>query len=421
MWILLYDKIKNLLLKHRNYILLWQGQFVSSLGDVFYEIALGFFLLQQYKSSALMAMVIAVSAVPGIFAAPFAGVVVDRVNKKWILVTVDLIRGIVVVTTAVWVYLGTAPLWLFFLTGMVITAGGAFFTSCAKSLIPQIVEERELMRANSTMSVAQESTEIGGNAAGGFVYQFMGAGFMFLFNGISYLISGVMFLFLKLGRKRTESKMTPKSFFADLKSGVKFTVGFAGLRDMIMMACCLNFFASGASILLKPLFNDISGLGAREYGIAVGAICIGNLLGMLFTSFVKIPADRKMMLFMISAAVDSLFNAVFPFVNIQIGCVLLACGGFANSIINVFIVSSIQQSVPEKMRGKVFSLISMVSQGITPIAIAIAGVAAEWLNIKLLIFAGYSANLIIFGLFALKKPFRNFISIQPKNQRESNG
>lgn len=417
----MYDKIKNLILKHNNYILLWQGQLVSSLGDVFYEIALGFFLLQQYKSSALMAMVIAVSAVPGILVAPFAGVVIDRVNKKWILVTVDLIRGIVVVTTAVWVYLGNAPLWLFFLTGMVITAGGAFFTSCAKSLIPQIIEEKDLMRANSTMSVAQESTEISGNAAGGFVYQFLGAGFMFLFNGVSYLISGVMCLFLKLDRKSTEDKMTPKLFFDDLKSGVKFTVNFTGLRDMITMACCLNFFASGASILLKPLFNNTSGLGVREYGIAIGAICIGNLLGMLFTSFVKISADRKMMLFMISAAVDSLFNAVFPFINIQIGCVLLACGGFANSIINVFILSSIQQSVPEEMRGKVFSLISMVSQGITPIAIAIAGAAAELLDIKSLIFAGYTANLFIFVLFALKKPFRDFISFQPKNQSAGNG
>lgn len=421
MWIPLCYKIKNLLFKQRNYILLWQGQLVSSLGDVFYEIALGFFLLQQYKSSALMAMVIAASAVPGILVAPFAGVIIDRANKKWILVTVDLIRGIVVVTTAVWVYLGNAPLWLFFLTGMVITAGGAFFTSCTKSLIPQIVEEKDLMRANSTMSVAQESTEIGGNAAGGFVYQFSGAGFMFLFNGISYLISGLMCLFLKLDQKSTEGKMTPKLFFDDLKSGVKFTVGLTGLRNMIMMACCLNFFASGASILLKPLFNDTSGLGVWEYGIAVGAICIGNLLGMLFTSFVKIPADKKMVSFMISAVVDSLFNAVFPFLNIQIGCVLLACGGFANSIINVFILSSIQQSVPEEMRGKVFSLISMVSQGITPMAIAIAGAAAEFLNIKLLIFAGYSANLLIFVLFTLKKTFRDFISFQPENQSTGNG
>ena len=60
--------------KRRNYLLLLQGQFVSSAGDALYEIALGFFLLRTYRSSALMAMIVAVSAVPGLLAAPFAGV-----------------------------------------------------------------------------------------------------------------------------------------------------------------------------------------------------------------------------------------------------------------------------------------------------------------------------------------------------------
>ncbi len=402
-------------------MLLWQGQFVSSLGDVFYEIALGFFLLEQYKSSALMATVIAASAVPGILVCPFAGVVIDRVNRKWILVTVDFIRGAAVVIMAVWVYFGNAPLWMFYLTGMVISVGGAFFTSCVKSLIPQIVEEENLMRANSTMSIAQESTEIAGNAAGGFVYQFSGAGSMFLFNGISYLISGAMCLFLKLNRKSSENKMTPKLVFDDLKRGMKFTAGFPGLRCMVTMACCLNFFAGAASVLLKPLFNDTPGFGVQEYGIAIGAICVGNLLGMLFTSLVKIPPERRVVLFLVSAAVDSLFNAVFSFVNIQTGCILLACGGFANSIINVFILSSIQQSVPENMRGKVFSLVSMVSRGIAPIAIALAGIAAERVSIKLLILAAYLTNMFLFLLFAFKKPFRDFISFQPESSNSETG
>lgn len=68
------------------------------------------------------------------------------------------------------------------------------------------------------------------------------------------------------------------------------------------------------------------------------------------------------------------------------------------------------------MRGKVFSLVSMISQGITPIAIAIAGITAERFPVKLLILVGYLANLFIFLLFALKKPFRDFISSQPKSQ-----
>ncbi|MCI1965608.1 MAG: MFS transporter [Oscillospiraceae bacterium] len=401
-------------IQHKNFFLLCQGQLVSSAGDVLYEIALGFCLLQAYHSSALMATVVAVSAVPGLIAAPFAGVIIDRMNPKWILVTVDFIRGAAVTVTAVWTLCGGIPLWMFYLAGTAISVGGAFFTPCIRSLIPLIVEKKNLMRANSLINLANRLTQTGGNSAGGFLYGLFGAGPLFLLNGISFLFSGTLSFFLKVSPKNRKNRSCAPSFWADLKAGFEYTVRFAGLRDMILMACFLNFFASGAFILLQPLFLHTPGFGIQKYGIAAGAICVGNLLGMLFTSAARIPCRMRMVFFLLSAMVDAGLNALFPFADIHAGILLLFVAGVGNSVVNMLILTSVQQSTREAMRGKVFSLIAMGARGIAPLGIAAAGAAAEFLDLKYLIFSCNLIALMLFIFFAFQKPFRDFINFDPE-------
>jgi MFS family permease len=94
----------------RNFLLLWQGQLVSGLGDVVYEIALGFWILAVTGSTALMGSLMAASALPRILVAPIAGVVVDRSERKWLLISMDLARGVCVVLVAAAAFAGVA-LW----------------------------------------------------------------------------------------------------------------------------------------------------------------------------------------------------------------------------------------------------------------------------------------------------------------------
>ena len=162
-----------------HFFLLWQGQFVSSAGDAVYELALGFFLLRQYHSGAVMALVLALSAVPGILTAPFAGVVIDRADggrgssvfgsKKTILAAADLTRGACVIALGAAALLGHAPLRLLLL------AGGAFFTPCLRASLPLLIEKSRLTRANSLLNLAYRVTETAGSTAGGVLYALLGA------------------------------------------------------------------------------------------------------------------------------------------------------------------------------------------------------------------------------------------------------
>ena len=97
-----------------NFLLLWQGQFVSAVGDVAYEIALGFWILAVTGSTGLMGTLLAASTIPRVLLAPFAGVLVDRTDRKWLLVLMDAIRGAVVVLIGIIALTGHAAVWMVF-------------------------------------------------------------------------------------------------------------------------------------------------------------------------------------------------------------------------------------------------------------------------------------------------------------------
>ena len=93
---------------------------------------------------------------------------------------------------------------------------------------------------------------------------------------------------------------------------------------------------------------------------------------------------------------------------------LLAAAGFANAILNVFIMSVMQLAVPQEMRGKVFSLVGMVTQGLTPIAFAVGGIIAEFIPVAFLISACFTVTLFIGLPFMFLVPFKRFIKYDPE-------
>lgn len=103
-----------------NFFLLWQGQLVSALGDVVYEIALGFWVLAVTGSTGLMGTLMAASALPRILIAPFAGVIVDRCNRRNMLVLMDLIRGVVITAVGTAALLGFVEIWMVFAAGVIL-------------------------------------------------------------------------------------------------------------------------------------------------------------------------------------------------------------------------------------------------------------------------------------------------------------
>ena len=405
-----------------NFFLLWQGQMVSAFGDVIYEIALGFWVLAVTGSTGLMGTLMAASALPRILIAPFAGVIVDRCNRRNMLVLMDLVRGIVITAVGTAALLGFVRIWMVFAAGVILGICAAFFNPTVSSTVPDIVPRDKLIQANSALSMVGTGTNILASPLGGFMYQLLGAPIMFLVNGISYLFSAFTEIFIKVPKIERKVSVedamqsTRDSFKQDLKGGFKFVWNFKGLRYLIIAAAFLNFFANMGIILILPLFQRTESLGAGKYGVAIALLTSGMFTGMALISIIKVPYEKRLYIFMISGVIFSIGFAVFPMVNFKFMLVLLFIAGFFNAIVNTFISATLQLTVPQEMRGKVFSIMNTVCGGLVPIAMAVGGILAEFIAIKYIILTCFMlSGLGIIPLGFIKK-FKHFINFNPDYQ-----
>ncbi len=398
-----------------NFFLLWQGQFVSAVGDVIYEIALGFWVLAVTGSTGLMGTLMAASTIPRVIIAPFAGVLVDRSDRKWILVAMDAARGIIIVAVAITAFLGLLEVWMVFTAGILIGTGAAFFNPTIIASVPDIVDRERIVQANSFFSMIRAGSGILGNTAGGFLYAFLGAPLMFFINGISYLISSITEIFIKIAK--VFHKTVHLHFMEDMKDGIRFVRHNRGLRFLMLSAGVLNFFAFIAIVLIIPLFRRTDFLGPARYGIAMAVLTGGMIAGMAMTAAVQIPNHRRMLAFGVSTVIFVTFLAVFPLLNsFVLMLVCMAIGGFANAIVNVLINSVIQLTVPQTVRGKVMGLLETMTQGMTPIGMAVGGLLGEHLPLRWVIFGAFAAiGLFIFPQLP-SKGIRNFFEIDTSVQ-----
>lgn len=374
--------------------MLWQGLFVSAVGDIVYEIALGFWILAMTGSTGLMGTLMAASTIPRVVLSPFAGVVVDRTDRKWLMVLMDGVRGVVVVLVGVAAMTGRAEVWMVFAAGVIIGLCAAFFNPSVASVIPDIVHRERLVQANSFFSMIRAGSGILGNSLGGVLYAVLGAPLMFLVNGLSYLFSAGTEVFITVPAVHREREK--KQFWSDMKEGLSFVFHNKGLRFLMMSAGVINFLASIAVILLIPLFQRTEWLGPARYGVTMAVFTASMIAGMVTTASVTIPAGRRLLFFGLGMVLFVVPLVAFPFFRLfwpMLVCIAIA--GYFNAIVNVLIQSVIQLGVPGELRGKVFGLLETLTQGLTPIGMAAGGLLGEFLPLRWVI----GGSLALVGVF----------------------
>jgi len=403
---------KPMKLWNKNFLLLWQGGLVSIMGDMLYEIALGFWVLAVTGSTGLMGTLMAVSMIPRVLISPFAGVVADRHNRKRIIILMDLFRGLMVTVVGVVAILGYLEVWMVFTVGILLGTCAAFFDPAVGSVFPDLVPKDKLEKANSAFALIHSGSRIAGNSLGGFLYITLGAPLMFLFNGISYLFSSVTETFITIPKHTHDAKKL--TFFQDMKEGYRYVWKNKGLRTMLAVGAFLNFFATIGFILILPFFQQSESLGPARYGIFMGVSAVGSLLGMVFISVKKIIPEKRFNWFVGSLIFFTFLYVLIPLFPIfPIMLVIAVICGIFNSIVNILLQTVMQLTIDPDKRGKVFSLLSMLLSGLMPIAMALGGWLGEFLPIQWVI-AGSMMLCGIPGLFLLpSKEFRKFISFDP--------
>jgi MFS transporter, DHA3 family, macrolide efflux protein len=411
------NKMNNIKrLWNKNFSILWQGQLISDFGNAAFTVALGFWVLEATKSAlypfgntALMGLILACFAIPGVVLGPVAGAFADRHNRKLIIVAADFVRGVLFALMGLTVYLQIFPFVMIYPLAIMAGACGAFFGPAISSVIPDIVSTDDLSKANSARSFSSALTQLLGSSLGGLLYSMLTAPILILINGISFLYASVTQLFMKLPAKPINPER--KNILHDIAEGIKYTFGNRGIRTLVLTGMLINFFAVCGMTLMTPLFTSEPNFGVKLYGYIMGTMMAGMIIGMVVFSIVKIKPSQR-------AGIFGLSMMVMVFSMVPVGIIknvywlfpFAFLSGITNAIVNVMLQTILQTTVAAENRGKVFGILGTVMGGLQPIAMAVSGVFGLLVGIRPAITISFSLLVLAALPLLFDKHFKAYIN-----------
>jgi len=397
--------------------MLLSGQFVSQIGDKFHMIALSFWVLKTTGSSAKMGAVLAASLIPSLVIGFFSGAFVDRYNRKKIIIGTDLLRGLILAAFAVLFYFEVTNFYMIIVMQMLLSANAAFFDPAIPSVIPQIVDEKDLAAANSRHQFVNGFSTIAGAFIGGIFVSIFGYLWVFVVNAISFLLSAFFesFIEIPLLAKDMTEKRGERGILSDLKQGYRYIFSNRALVILLFMVTVIHFFVGSIEIFMPVIANAISADGARNLGFFQTALGMGTLMMAMVLSLKNISGTEKFTLFGSIFLIGVLYVAAAFFAGneaVMIGLYLTMFFLFGCCIIcaGVSFKTLLQKKTDNRFAGRVFAVVGSVGNASIPGAMIVYGFLLEKYDFQnLLVFSGLALiplSVVSFILYKERKHVR---------------
>lgn len=412
---------------NKNFVLLWQGQLVSQIGSQAFTIAMVYWIMEKTGSATLVGLIMMLAFLPGVVIGPIAGTFADRHSRRSIIIICDLLSGVAVLTLAALFFLipeerDLILTWLFIVAIFIATLQ-AFFRPAITAAIPDLVPESQLEAANSLKEGTFQASTFVGFGIGGVLFRLLGAPFLFLADGISYIFSAISEYFIKIPQRvrRDHSQISPvHSFLKDTIEGFQYVWAQPGMRNFFMAIAVLNFFAIPITTLLSFFVDKYLLAGADWYGFLMAAWGLGALAGFALASAARLKGQVRSIVVMIMLVGVSIAIASFGLIRTTwLALIVLFVGGIMAGVINISIITVMQRSTPSEIRGRVFGLLGTLSGGLVPVAMGLSGVVADILhqNIPLIYISSGIIATVLSVLITTSKDFRGFLAFE-KNADE---
>jgi len=394
---------------NRDFSLLWQGQLVSDLGQAAFTVILGFWVLDVTDSTAIMGIILACFTLPRVLFGPFAGAFADRANKRLLIVFSDLLRGIFFVGMGALILTNNFPFWLIYPFALIISFFGAFFTPAINASVPEIVHKNNLSRANSARGISQTASNLVGNAFGGFLYSRISGPVFFVINGICFIYSAISEIFIRI--PHVKRNKTIRNIVQDMTEGFKYAWNIKGIKILLGTGMFINFFVTMGVTLLQPLFKYTEGFGVERYGIAMGSLMLGAILGMLFLSVYRIKPERRFTFYKLATYMMIVCMLVAGFTkNFMVIVAMAFLAGFFNSFISVITQTVMQITVSKENRGKVFGIQATIYEGLSPLAMSLSGIVAHFAGVRPTIIGSFMLAALVVIPTLFNKTFGSFMN-----------
>lgn len=348
----------RLLRQNGNFRRLWLAQVVSQLGDWFNAVAVYALLLDLTGSATLVAAMMVVQLLPITLISPWAGVVVDRLSRRSVMIVADVARAVLYASL---IFVRDADtIWLAFVLVALAVVGTAFFEPARSAVLPDVVSRDELLTANSLSAATWAAMLAVGASVGGAITVWLGRDTAFLLNGVSFLVSAAALRTMRVTEQHRVD--VPMSRDVCLRQGVTYlrrhpeVLGLLSVKGVWALA--------GGVMLLLTVFADrvFGSPGAQSAASGIGVLFAARGVGAAGGAAVvrvlqhrgSLGLRRAIPIAYAGATVGYLGLATAPTLAIAAGGVMVAhtCG----TVLWVSSTVLLQQALPAHLRGRVFSL-----------------------------------------------------------------
>jgi MFS family permease len=347
-------------LRQRNFALLWFGGLISYIGDWVILTALPIYVFTLTQSVLATGLMFAISMVPSVLLGSFAGVFVDRWDRRWTMVIAHAIRA------PLWFMLifvdSPDRIWIVYLVAFTSRCIGQFAGPAEDALLPKLVGDEHLLQANALNSLNNNLARLIGPALGGVVFGAMGFGMVVILEASSFLVAGVMVALINAPTSITrathdgaqdEEEVRPRNVFSEWKDGIGM-VRSNRIVAALFVLLGFNAVAEGIlSVLMVIFVTSVLGGGAMEFGWFLTAQAVGGLLGGMFVGQISKRVTARQLVgpgFLFLGVIDLL---IFNIPNLPVGLVLMAVVGLPVVALQAGVMTLFQKNVPDRYRGRV--------------------------------------------------------------------
>ena len=363
-------------------------------------VALPWLIYTTTGSALSTGVVFALYTLPYVFFGAFAGVALDRFNKRTLMVLADVARaGLIALVplAAEW------SLGFVYALAFLAASAAVVFDPGRLALVPDIVSPGKLMRANSFVTMAENLTEIAGYATAGFILAYVSTTTAFQLDALSFLASAVALAVMRY-RPPAGSVVigTAASVWREIGEGLTFLVRNRGLMVNTLMVMA-SVIGMGASYPLTFLFavRILEG-GTQAFGLLEAFMGIGYLCGSVAIAAAATRVRKGPTMVLGLTVMGMCLVLVSAIETVWLAAVAFAAFGIANAVALVTVDTYLQQVVPERLRGRVFGVRFTLTQSTWSLSVLVGSALAGWIDIRVLfIVAGVVVAIpAVAGLFA---------------------
>jgi len=386
----------NSIYKNRDFSLLWSGQFVSWIGTEVSSIALPLIVLAITGSSAFAGLIAGVRGLTYVFVSLPAGVIVDRFDRKTIMIIGNIGSGLATGTIAVGILLHFLSIPMLFIIGILEATFFTFANLARFSAVMQIVGTNNMPTASAQINLASHTSEFIGPALGGFLYQTVGAFISFFLDSISYFFNAVSLYFLKTSLK-IERKESARAIKHEIKDGIIWLWKQRAIRLFTIITSGRFFLDSGIYLLIIILAKQ-NHASAVIIGLLFGAGAIGGIIGSLFATRIYNHLSARVITILCTAICLLLFPLyLIAHTNIFLGILTFLITAI-EPIYLVLVNSYTAMQTPNELRGRINSMVRMIQFGSYSAGFLVMGVFLEKIGVTGSVFI-FSSVLFIMVLF----------------------